>query len=615
MAKLFSDNRFDTAELKPQGGASVGNWGMKTTRKIDGRVQTVRLAKLDEDQQNEFDDDAIGNALIKQAQRGDFNVDAYEDKDGNLIPNRSTGFSNHVQKLAANKRTSSEGRGSVNPFGEQDESDIEEELAKQKRRASGRSGFADYKKADRGSEFHDDDRQDFETDRNDSSGTGPVGFGDSFHGTPEDDMPEDRDKKEPYGGNAIGGSVMPKKSRFNRTGPGEKMHKDLFDDLGDIKGELQDEAQFKGNDGDNDDLFEQNEPTPRTAGSGTTREEGDSTETVTPLTHENPRTQPLLDMYKNTRLPQEPARIDVPGHDGGGKDMIDPLGDEESEFKFNEEGDPSLPGVSQGYPDKKVKATPIVGRKKITSRSGKIYTGQVVDSNSKYVIVDGLRVGDVTRKKYKVLTANITSMTNYNLISVQKIKSASIDGLYAEVDAKEKQMSQVKVAGSFCAYCNKAMNTEFDPNTNQPEKQQLCSDCYKKKDNQERSESREGRVKVADSALGKDDDVAKKDNSKGKGEFYGDDKALKDQLNFHEQKVAKLNLKKATLLRSSEIFEEAGDEIQAEACLVAAEKIANEIKNDSIRVAQLKKEASTKSTSRSMFYDNHNESGTEGLFE
>lgn len=650
---IESKNRSEKIDMK---------WNLKSTRIENGVEKTIRYAKVDDSVLEEQDRESIADALVRQAERGEFSVREYRDKEGNIIPNTATGFARHVKALAANKRESSEGvrvpGGMVTDDGEP--ITISEELKRHARKMSGKTGFAEFTEKEGGDEGYalHDDRMDEEKDRNDSSGSGPTGFGLGSHGTPSDDMPEDRDKKLPYGGSAIGGAV--KKSRFTKP---DKKKKELFDD------------------GDSELLADGITPI-KEAGSGTTREEdADPIDSVVPLTHEVPRTDSLQEENKTNLLPQEPGRIDVPGNDGGGDDMVDPLGKEDKDFLFNEDGSWKDPGESQStYDQKRVKTTPIVGMKKVVSLSGHVYIGQITKVAEQFIIVTGVRMGDTTKNNYKILRADVDKVSDYSVVPKPKIASTSLAGVYEEVSGQESTMEKTSAQFGTVEWQEEMMakikkkqqngeplndgdyafmqtQTEHDDRmmggkgktslnsvveaNEDDDKFDAAFDKWVKKFREQgltKDEAEEKafekvkhmavNMRIADSpilkkffgmsgkakSMDEGNRATTEENIKGDGQLYGDDKALKDQLDAHEKKATKIKQKIANLIRSSEVFDGQGQEKEAEDCLKQAELLTMQLKNDGISVAQLKKEASSKQPRTPMFFDNP-EKGKEGMFD
>lgn len=524
-------------------------WGMKITRGTGhgkGSLSEERMEPLSMEKIASMEEASIHSGLDRIDHRG----------------SAPTGFAKYFQEQVVAERRGPRGvrvQGGMvaengQPMTLAEESEISADMKRSARSLSDRTGFADHveRMAEQGldEDIHEDDRLDSEE--------GPAGFGTGFHGSSPEDYPDDRDKKLPYGGNAIGGARRRDWSGRHaddaevneERGIGERTHKEV-------------PHQSR-----------------RTGGAGTTLDgESDPITTVVPLQSEVVDVRNKHDIHQDL-LPQEPAGADVPQGEHGQRDMTDPL-PENGEIFEEGAGSWQEPGVNQNYPDRKPKVTPIMGMA-FTLTDGFKLNGTVTKEAADHYIILGIRPGRKTAEKLRIFKEDIANMKP--ILAKPEESTSKIASIYDKLSVNEQTSNNEyrreakKVEGE-----NSILSRFFGLGKGKGEKFDGANLAHTE------------------------------ENIEGDGELYGDDKALKDQLKEHEKKMGALKQAISLHIAKSSEFEKVGREKEADAMLDIAEKLAKELKNTGIRTAQLQKLASTKREDTRPFFKTR-ESGSEGFF-
>lgn len=517
---------------------------------------------------------------------------------------RPTGFAKYIsQKVAGRDSNSVRVAGGRVDLETGEPISFSEEMKLNKRANSERTGFADFAERQDGNDFHEDQRLDNEE--------GPVGFEVGFHGTPEDSLPEDRDKKVPYGGNMVAGSE--KESTFTKPSPKKRTTED--DDFEDL---------FK----EGDELLQDEKDSDLTPHKKTELNRNPNgrsqpgVKTADPALSISVQSEPVetednRDQFHDL-LPEEPSDMYVPSDED---EQVDPL--MKKEPKFPSDGDWGLPGVDQGYPEQKVKNTKIMGMMKFKMNDGRVYIGKIASQDEGSYYIDGIQVGSRQRIATELPKDEIESMRHYSI--KQNVGGRTMDSLTTLYD------KALKTAGPAVMDEEEIVKEEGGPGSGKksvpgqggPKGPKEIKDedvdnfigdvnkgVYGKNVTAEdliasvRKEAKDsgilkkyfGNTPSKTDEMKKDDAIARTDASKGDGDLYGDDMAMKDQLRQHEKKMAWLKSEIAELVKSSEDADDSGDGKKAEALLIIAQTRSTELKNLGVKYAQLKKQSQMKKT-------------------
>lgn len=470
--------------------------------------------------------------------------------------------------------------------------DMEPSEIRRTRKNSDETGFATFKRQadsrnnDDNNELHSED--------------GEPGFGETFHGDPEDGQtPEQYDmNKAGSGGNMIAGS-MEEEGRFqkpdHRVNPTVQKRKWNTPSMEDTA-EIDDELNFDG-----EELTHKQVPPT----SAPVSKKADDPFSMTPLQNEVVDQRPKKDVFDDIDdlMPDETADENLPG-DGANRgqgfesDVVDPIGDD---FMFKEDdGSWPVPGIDSKYPDKKVRVTDITGAYKFVTKMGRTLTGRILKSAEDHYIVMGTMPGEREARKMRVDKNIIESMKPLGARQVeQKSKMGSIyDRLAINEKTSENQYRRTEA---------KQVNAFEKVSTEELLEKVESED----QDNQTRYaierelDRRLGGEKTADSnILGKyfglkkkstdsmsEDNRALHDTSKGDGELFGDDKALKDQLKEHETKVRKTVGEIKIAMAKSELAEKAGNLVLAEQHIAIADTLTVELRKLQANTPKITKKA------------------------
>jgi hypothetical protein len=551
------------------------------------------------------------------------------------VVGRKTGFADFVARQAfkaPNRRQMPVQGGVVDDGIPMDMLEMEDRktIKRAERLARGESGFANYfdqqqaKEAGDGYEFHEDQKLDNEEGGDAAGGNsgGNVGFSTTEHVDPEEQ--DFRDNKKPYGGNAVGASE--KESKFKKPNP-----------------VLQD-----------DDLEE-----------GMILEAGEGQELTDHLQTEEVDDRSPQDQNEHNNVPEEPADAYVPNKGKGEDGMTDPLGDSE-EFHFPSKGDWPLPGMSQNTQEHPTYQQ--INAKRIQMEDGRIYIGKLAGEDEEALYIQGVLLGSGMKKAaaFKLDKIDIVSARAYRPKPVLQPRVEKVADMYGQYDktAKTITVDQARTMAKSLGIEGKDFERVFDKTKKKAEQVQEqdlveplgspgdlalvqsidgqmatvyfggkrieeipMSQLHVVEKNAAENPSilkkffgmKDDKTKVDREEID-EDRLAKTDKSTNEeGYLFGDDKALKDQLNKHEKEAAKIEANIKVLVEKSAEWDKAGKPKEAEALLVTAEEEQKKLANLNIKIAQIKQNFETtktagKSGSKRLFFQSE-EAGTEGMFQ